>query len=96
MVDDQVGCPTAAPHLARATLELVERCPPGTYHLAGGGSTSWCGFAGAIMQEAGLARARRADLLQRAAAARAATGLLDPANRARRRSAAATLERRAA
>ena len=54
VVDDQVGCPTAAPHLARATLELVERCPPGIYHLAGGGSTSWCGFAGAIMQEAGL------------------------------------------
>jgi dTDP-4-dehydrorhamnose reductase len=55
VVDDQVGCPTATPHLARATLELVERCPPGIYHLAGGGSTSWCGFAGAIMEEAGLA-----------------------------------------
>jgi len=54
VVDDQVGCPTATPHLARATLELVERCRPGTYHLAGGGSTTWCGFAGAIMQEAGL------------------------------------------
>jgi dTDP-4-dehydrorhamnose reductase len=55
VVDDQVGCPTAAPHLARATLELVERCAPGTYHLAGGGSTSWHGFASAIMAEAGLA-----------------------------------------
>ena len=54
VVDDQVGCPTATPHLARATLELVERCAPGTYHLAGGGSTSWHGFASAIMEEAGL------------------------------------------
>ncbi|HET6175024.1 MAG TPA: dTDP-4-dehydrorhamnose reductase [Gaiellales bacterium] len=54
VVDDQVGCPTAASHLVRATLQLVERCAPGTYHLAGGGSTSWYGFARAIMEEAGL------------------------------------------
>ena len=54
VVDDQVGCPTATAHLAKATLELVERCPPGTYHLAGGGSTSWYGFASAIMEDAGL------------------------------------------
>ena len=54
VVDDQVGCPTATPHLARATMELVDRCAPGVYHLAGGGSTSWHGFASAIMQEAGL------------------------------------------
>ena len=70
VVDDQVGCPTATAHLARATLELVERCPPGIYHLAGGGSTSWCGFASAIMQEAGLARARRADLRPASCSAR--------------------------
>jgi len=54
VVADQFGCPTATAHLARATLELVERCAPGTYHLAGGGSTSWHGFASAIMEEAGL------------------------------------------
>jgi dTDP-4-dehydrorhamnose reductase len=54
VVDDQIGCPTATPDLARATLELLERCPPGLYHLAGAGSTSWHGFASAIMQEAGL------------------------------------------
>jgi dTDP-4-dehydrorhamnose reductase len=54
VVDDQVGCPTSSAHLARATMELVERCPPGTYHLAGGGSTSWHGFASAIVEEAGL------------------------------------------
>jgi len=54
VVDDQIGCPTAAGHLAHATMELVERCAPGTYHLAGGGSTSWHGFASAIMEQAGL------------------------------------------
>ena len=70
VVDDQVGCPTATPHLARATLALVERCPPGTYHLAGGGSTSWHGFASAIMEDAGLAarvEAMPSSELQRAA-----------------------------
>jgi dTDP-4-dehydrorhamnose reductase len=54
VVDDQIGCPTAAVHLARATMELVERCAPGTYNLAGGGSTSWHGFASAIIAAAGL------------------------------------------
>jgi len=54
VVDDQVGCPTAAVHLARAVLELVATCAPGTYHLAGAGSTSWHGFASAIMEDAGL------------------------------------------
>ena len=54
VVDDQVGCPTATSHLAAATMQLVERCSAGTYHLAGGGSVSWNGFARAIMEEAGL------------------------------------------
>ena len=54
VVDDQIGCPTAAAHLARASLALVATCPPGVYHLAGGGATSWHGFASAIMEAAGL------------------------------------------
>ena len=54
VVDDQIGCPTATCHLAAATMQLIERCPPGTYHLAGGGSVSWNGFARAIMEDAGL------------------------------------------
>ncbi len=70
VVDDQVGCPTSTLHLATATVDLVERCTPGIYHLAGGGSTSWHGFASAIMEDAGLA-ARvvpiRSSELQRAA-----------------------------
>ena len=54
VVDDQRGCPTYARHLAEATLQLVERCPPGTYHLAGSGSCSWFELASAIMTRAGL------------------------------------------
>lgn len=52
VVDDQMGNPTYAPHLAKALLDIarkVRREPRdgqwGTYHLAGRGDVSWCGFA---------------------------------------------------
>jgi dTDP-4-dehydrorhamnose reductase len=52
VVDDQIGNPTYAPHLAQALLEIarkVRHAPRddqwGTYHLAGLGDVSWCGFA---------------------------------------------------
>ncbi len=52
VVDDQIGNPTYAPHLAKALLEVARkvRYVPrddqwGTYHLAGLGDVSWCGFA---------------------------------------------------
>jgi dTDP-4-dehydrorhamnose reductase len=54
IVDDQRGCPTYTRHLAEATRTLVERCPSGTYHLAGGGACSWRELAQAIVDEAGL------------------------------------------
>jgi dTDP-4-dehydrorhamnose reductase len=54
VVDDQRGCPTYTHHLAEASLRLVEQCPPGTYHLAGGGSCTWYELASAIMRRAGL------------------------------------------
>jgi dTDP-4-dehydrorhamnose reductase len=54
VVDDQRGSPTYTRHLAEATLELLERCAPGTYHLAGSGSCSWYELASAIMRSAGL------------------------------------------
>jgi dTDP-4-dehydrorhamnose reductase len=54
VVDDQRGSPTYTRHLAEATLALVDRCPPGTYHLAGSGSCSWYELASAIMAKAGL------------------------------------------
>lgn len=62
VVDDQVGTPTSARWLADATAQVVGalvRDPrgaaaaaapvQGVYHLVGGGSTSWHGFARAIL-----------------------------------------------
>jgi dTDP-4-dehydrorhamnose reductase len=54
VVDDQRGCPTYTAHLAAATRTLLDACPPGTYHLAGGGSCSWYELASATMTAAGL------------------------------------------
>lgn len=56
VVDDQVGSPTFAPHLAEAILSVAERVagdnpqrmPWGVYHVADGGETSWCGLARAV------------------------------------------------
>jgi len=54
VVADQWGSPTWTGHLAPALVRLVERGVPGTYHLTNSGSTSWHGFAQAIVEEAGL------------------------------------------
>lgn len=53
VVDDQVGSPTYAPHLAIAILSIarqVSGCGTGDqrwgyYHAAGTGAVSWCGLA---------------------------------------------------
>jgi dTDP-4-dehydrorhamnose reductase len=49
VVDDQIGCPTYAPDLAEAILELCASWsslrPVGLFHLSGTGDTSWYGFA---------------------------------------------------
>ena len=57
IVDDQIGNPTYAPHLAKALLQIarsvLEDEPGqrwGTYHLAGSGTVSWCGFAREIFR----------------------------------------------
>ncbi|MGP8162089.1 MAG: dTDP-4-dehydrorhamnose reductase [Candidatus Dormibacteria bacterium] len=54
VVDDQLGSPTWTGHLAPAVLRLVERRATGTFHLTNSGSTTWYGFAAAIVEEAGL------------------------------------------
>ena len=54
VVADQWGSPTWTGHLAPALVRLVERGVPGTYHLTNSGSTTWHGFAEAILAEAGL------------------------------------------
>ncbi len=56
VVDDQIGAPTTAEALTRATLAVVEKLSEtgtdatasGVYHLTCAGETSWCGFARAI------------------------------------------------
>ncbi len=54
VVDDQLGCPTYARHLADALLSMALRLSKatandtdlrGTFHAVGSGETSWCGFA---------------------------------------------------
>jgi dTDP-4-dehydrorhamnose reductase len=64
VVDDQIGNPTSALDLADGLLAVVDRWREEpdvglgqTYHMAGTGSTSWCGFARAIM-----AKCERLDL----------------------------------
>jgi dTDP-4-dehydrorhamnose reductase len=54
VVDDQIGAPTSAEAITQASLVVLDALPglstdaQGTYHLACGGQTSWCGFASAI------------------------------------------------
>lgn len=51
VVDDQIGNPTYAPHLAAAIVEVAkaaarrEDVPWGIYHAAGSGEVTWCGLA---------------------------------------------------
>ena len=62
VVDDQIGAPTTAFELARATNEIAsgvlanefgsEHDWAGTYHMTCAGSVSWCGFARAIFERA--------------------------------------------
>ena len=55
MVDDQHGCPTSATDLAAALATVALRmagdpaAPTGTFHCVNDGSTTWCGFARAIV-----------------------------------------------
>jgi len=69
VVDDQLGCPTAAHELARCLLVAASamregRSKGGLYHLAGGGETSWAGFAEAIFAHAGPRWGRRPTVTQ--------------------------------
>jgi len=58
VVDDQVGSPTWARDIAGAIRALIQHRARGTYHYTNAGSTSWHGFASAILAgaiEAGFA-----------------------------------------
>jgi dTDP-4-dehydrorhamnose reductase len=58
VVQDQVGAPTSAKAVARATDRLIHtytnsrktEFPTGIYHMTASGSTSWHGFASAILR----------------------------------------------
>ncbi|HET6567112.1 MAG TPA: dTDP-4-dehydrorhamnose reductase [Rhodothermales bacterium] len=60
IVDDQVGCPTWSRWIAEITAQVIGQVTGGArkkqytgiYHLCGGGSTTWHGFASAIVDEA--------------------------------------------
>jgi dTDP-4-dehydrorhamnose reductase len=55
VVDDQVGQPTWTRDVADLVVRLVEAdAPPGTYHATSSGQTSWWGFAGEVVEAAGL------------------------------------------
>ena len=80
VVDDQVGAPTPARHIAAATAALLAqgRTDAGTFHLTASGECSWHGFAAAIFEQAVAA-----GLLPRAPVLRAITTAEFP-TRARR------------
>lgn len=56
VIDDQIGGPTYAPHIASVLLALAqcprEEAPGGIYHFAGQPPVSWHAFAQAIFAEA--------------------------------------------
>jgi dTDP-4-dehydrorhamnose reductase len=55
VVDDQVGSPTYARHLATAVDEALRRgVSPGLYHMAGSGYCSWLELAREVVAVAGL------------------------------------------
>lgn len=70
VVSDQFGAPTYAPDLAaacvtigrRVTSEPDSRDHYGTFHVTGGGDTSWAGFASAIFASARARGAKGADV----------------------------------
>ena len=69
VVADQRGCPTAAGDIAEAILSVVQRIKIGaevewgTYHYCGAGSTTWHGFAEAIVQMAAPALGRKVPVI---------------------------------
>jgi dTDP-4-dehydrorhamnose reductase len=60
IVDDQIGCPTAAADIAGAILEILLQVDLpgftawGTYHYRGADIMSWCGFAKVIFELAAV------------------------------------------
>ncbi len=49
-VDDQIGCPTLGPDLARAVLDIAVARPGGILHASNAGVTSWYGFVRTVAE----------------------------------------------
>ena len=54
VVSDQIGCPTYAPYLARALVDLQAAGAAGIVHYCNAPATSWHGFAVSIVGALGL------------------------------------------
>jgi dTDP-4-dehydrorhamnose reductase len=59
VVDDQRGAPTSSPAIAGAVVDILSKIDiaktrGGLYHLSAGGTTTWHGFASAILHACGL------------------------------------------
>ena len=54
VVDDQIGSPTYAAHLADGIAQLIGRTDWGTVHMANRGQTTWYGLTRALYAELGL------------------------------------------
>lgn len=54
VVDDQWGCPTIAPDLARATLDALDGGATGILHLTNTGPTTWYRLAREALRRAGI------------------------------------------
>lgn len=90
VVADQTGTPTAAALIARITAEVLERAadpsaavPPGLYHLAPRGETTWHGYAEFLLAEArqaGLPIRAPAGAVRRLTTAEYPTAARRPAN----------------
>jgi dTDP-4-dehydrorhamnose reductase len=59
VVDDQVGAPTSSLVIANAVPRAISQAVAdpsldGIYHISAAGSTTWCGFACAIVEASGM------------------------------------------
>lgn len=76
VVDDQRGAPTSAAFLAEHTVSLIRKNAEGLLHLVPSGSTTWYGFARAILgEESAITPIRTSEY--KTAARRPANSVLD-------------------
>lgn len=50
IVDDQIGCPSSALHVAATSLALLDQGQRGIFHITDGGTCSWYEFGKAVVE----------------------------------------------